>query len=193
MRRSDALVADSYHHFGTKKSGAKLMPMEAGERASTGCWPGEESLDELPIGRLFGIASRLVGLQWWRLVERSGLSVTGMWTLLALAREDGLTSREVAARTWCSPATMTGVADTLERDGYIERCRDGEDRRIVRLHLTGTGKAALEEVQTRLSQDLGSLFDYIYPADEPAVRRFLIDTVHRFGPLVRCDETRSGV
>ncbi len=168
------------------------MAVEAGGRASPGCWPGEESFDELPIGRLFGIASRLVGLQWWRLVERSGLSVTGVWALQALARENGLTSREVAERTWCSPATMTGVGDTLEREGHIERRRDSEDRRVVRLYLTGKGEAQLDEMQSRLSRELGSLFDYVDPADEPVVRRFLVDTVHRFGPLVRCDEARSG-
>lgn len=167
--------------------------MQESDLGSRGCWQGEQFLDELAVGQLFGIASRLVGLQWWRLMERSGLSVTGVWTLFALSREDGLTSRVASERTWCSPATLTGVADTLERDGFIERRRDDDDRRVVRLRLTSAGKAAVDDLREQLSAELGDLFDYVDPADEPVVRKFLIDTVHRFAPLVRPEEARVSV
>jgi hypothetical protein len=28
-------------------------------------------------------------------------------------------------------------------------------------------------------------FDYVAPADEPVIRKFLVDTIERFGTLVR--------
>lgn len=55
-----------------------------------------------------------------------------MSTLSALHQHGESNHRAVADRCFVRPATLTGVVDTPERDGLVERHRDGTDRRAVR-------------------------------------------------------------
>src|SRR5688500_5634804 len=56
-------------------------------------------------------------------------------------REDGpLTMGVLAQRCGVTDKTITGVVDRLERDGYVGRERDLEDRRVVRVALVKKGK-----------------------------------------------------
>ncbi|CAG0992896.1 putative HTH-type transcriptional regulator YusO [Burkholderiales bacterium] len=50
----------------------------------------------------------------------------------------------VGQRLGVSPSTMTGLADRLERGGYVERCRHPSDRRATVLALTRKGHRAFE-------------------------------------------------
>src|ERR1022692_4675180 len=43
-------------------------------------------------------------------------------------------------------ATITGLVDTLERDGLVRREHDSDDRRMMLVHLTQKGHAALREI-----------------------------------------------
>ncbi len=147
-------------------------------------WDDGRSLDELPIGRLFGLAARLTGAYWWRIAEGAGTSPAGMGILMILAASDGLKSSEVAQRAWTTRANITTVVDTLERDGYVERRRDDGDRRVVRLHLTDKGRQRIAELRQELTERWREAFDYVDPADEPAIRRFLLATIDRFGSLL---------
>jgi DNA-binding MarR family transcriptional regulator len=49
---------------------------------------------------------------------------------------------DVRRRLGLSPSTTTSLADRLERDGYVERRRSVDDRRVVLLALTGAGEKA---------------------------------------------------
>jgi DNA-binding MarR family transcriptional regulator len=44
-------------------------------------------------------------------------------------------------------ATITGLLDGLERDGFVERCPDPVNRRSVQVKLTATGQEFLEKVR----------------------------------------------
>lgn len=148
--------------------------------------PGsDEPVEEWSLPRLFGVAGRMLGAVGARLAGKHGLSPGGFFLLRTLLVEDGLSSGEVARRCWMTPATTTSLVDTLERDGYVRRKRDGADRRVVRLHLTDTGRAAADETQQRLSADLGRLYDFVDPADEAAIRRFLIELIERFSAAMK--------
>lgn len=41
-------------------------------------------------------------------------------------------------------STMTESLDRVEKAGYVERVRDGQDRRVVTIRLTATGRRMLE-------------------------------------------------
>lgn len=58
----------------------------------------------------------------------------------------GLTPAEIADRTGVTRATMTGLVDTLERDGFVRRAADTSDRRMMRVALTPRGRSFLEEL-----------------------------------------------
>jgi DNA-binding MarR family transcriptional regulator len=65
-----------------------------------------------------------------------------------------LTPSEVARRMTIpvTTATLTGILDTLERNGYIERKRHPTDRRRVNLHLTAEGRHVRDNVVPRVLQ-----------------------------------------
>jgi DNA-binding MarR family transcriptional regulator len=56
------------------------------------------------------------------------------------------TPAELAELCGVTRATMTGLIDTLERDGLVTREPDPEDRRMMAVKLTGGGHARLHRV-----------------------------------------------
>ncbi|WP_034487495.1 MarR family winged helix-turn-helix transcriptional regulator [Actinomadura oligospora] len=137
--------------------------------------------EEWPIGRLFGAAMRLGGPVMWRIVERHGMTPAGFFLLHVLrAHPEGLRAGDAARGLGVTPATLTSVVNTLERDGYVERRRHPDDRRAVLLHATEAGEALLAEVGPGIGADMNALYDVVPPEDEPAVRRFLLSMIDRF-------------
>lgn len=56
------------------------------------------------------------------------------------------TPAELAEKAGVTRATITGLVDTLERDGLVKREHDAGDRRMMQVHLTQRGQCALLEV-----------------------------------------------
>ena len=79
--------------------------------------------------------------------DHVGLGPVDMEFVDLIARMSPVTPGELAARSGLSPATVTGILDRLEKDGWILRERDTEDRRKVLI------KARLER-----TPELGRLF-----------------------------------
>jgi DNA-binding MarR family transcriptional regulator len=140
---------------------------------------------DAPLSALVSVATRLLSAFWMCTAQRAGISLAGLGVARLLAAHDGLKSSEVAARGWSTPGTVTSVVDTLVRDGYVERRRDPDDRRVVRLYLTDAGRRKVTESLTLIAPTWHGAFDYVDPADEPAIRKFLVDTIEHFGKLIR--------
>ena len=140
---------------------------------------------DAPLPALISVALRLLGAFLAQASQGVKVSTAGLSVLRLLAARDGLKSSEVAERGWWTPGTVTSVVDVLVRDGYVERRRDLADRRVVRLHLTGPGREVVGEAITAMAPKWQHAFDYVDPADEPVIRKFLVDTITRFGTLVR--------
>jgi DNA-binding MarR family transcriptional regulator len=145
---------------------------------------------DAPLPALVSVATRLLGAFWGCTAQGTGISPAGLGVIRLLAAHDGLKSSEVAARGWSTPGTVTSVVDTLVRDGYVERRRDPTDRRVVRLYLTGQGRRKVTESVSLIAPKWHGAFGYVDPADEPAVRRFLVDTIEHFGKLIREERGR---
>jgi DNA-binding MarR family transcriptional regulator len=56
------------------------------------------------------------------------------------------TPADLAEKAGVTRATITGLVDTLERDGLVTREHDSADRRMMLVHLTHKGHAALKEI-----------------------------------------------
>ena len=56
------------------------------------------------------------------------------------------TPAELADEAGVTRATMTGLVDTLEKDGLVTRKNDSEDRRTVQVQLTRAGRKRLEKI-----------------------------------------------
>jgi DNA-binding MarR family transcriptional regulator len=59
------------------------------------------------------------------------------------------TAGDLAKAAELSPASVSTMLDTLERDGIVERRRSESDRRVVVVTLTESGRALLNEKRER--------------------------------------------
>lgn len=71
-----------------------------------------------------------------------------------LWQRDGRQFNELASACCCSPSTITGVVDTLEKKGLVTRQANPQDRRSLLVRLTDAGRA-LE----RATPDLEMIFE----------------------------------
>ena len=76
-----------------------------------------------------------------KILGRYGLSQGRFLTLTVLNRdpEEEISPSDLAERVGVTRATMTGLLDTLAKDGWIERVQHNEDRRRVVVRLTREG------------------------------------------------------
>ncbi|MEU7618550.1 MarR family winged helix-turn-helix transcriptional regulator [Micromonospora rifamycinica] len=137
-----------------------------------------DALSGAPIGRLLAVAGHLADQRWGRyLAEHHGLTPAGMRVLFTLTHVDDATHGDVADRCFVRPATLTGIVDTLERDGFVERRRDEADRRSVRLALTDKGRERTRALVDRIHTDTPLTSVDADPAKRAVIRDFLIDVI----------------
>lgn len=90
-----------------------------------------------------------------------GLTAVQYTALTALQRQPGLSSAQLARRSFVSAQTMQEMIVKLERNGLVKRTPCEENRRILRLYLTEQGLAKLaesdhevDEIETEMLTDL---------------------------------------
>ena len=66
--------------------------------------------------------------------------------LLTLSDHGSLTMGELCDHLYLACSTATDLIDRMERNGLIERQRDQNDRRVIRLKITERGQEAIEKV-----------------------------------------------
>ena len=66
-----------------------------------------------------------------------------------LAREAGISQGEIGRLYGVDPSRITRLANQLEGEGWIERTRNPEDNRVVRMSLTSEGRRAFETASER--------------------------------------------
>ncbi len=88
------------------------------------------------IGAIERRAQRVVAMT----LSESGLTPDQYMVLASLRGRDGRPLREIAEVLRCSPSTVTGIADTMEKKGIVARQANPEDRRSSLLCLTAKGK-----------------------------------------------------
>jgi MarR family transcriptional regulator, organic hydroperoxide resistance regulator len=74
------------------------------------------------------------------LLEPLGLTYPQYLVLLTLWEEDGLPLKAVGQRLALDSGTLTPLLRRMETAGLVSRTRDGEDERLVRIHLSPRGR-----------------------------------------------------
>ncbi len=89
--------------------------------------------------------------------------------LSALAKEDGLSLSEVGKRVFLDKPAITGLADRLEKDNFVERRRTSKDRRVIQLFLTEKGSSLLQELD-----ELAAMVDHklVESLSKPDLEKF---------------------
>jgi DNA-binding MarR family transcriptional regulator len=80
-----------------------------------------------------------------RVHRPSGWTWAGFRVMFAVLVTGGAQPRDVARLAGVSKASVSGVLNTLERDGWVVRERKAEDRRVVTVRLTDRGRRAAVE------------------------------------------------
>jgi DNA-binding MarR family transcriptional regulator len=79
------------------------------------------------------------------LMKTVGLSGPQLGLLIIVKRYPLASLGEVSESMFLHTSTVSGIVDRLEAAGYLERHRDLEDRRTVRLQLTDKGNMAVAQ------------------------------------------------
>jgi len=113
---------------------------------------------EQVLGRLFGLAPRLVEIQDLGAREY-GMSYARGRVVAALHALGPVLMRKLSEAVGVTPRTITGLVDALEADGWVERRADPHDRRATIVALTPAAQTAfarLLEGYRGLARDLVS-------------------------------------
>lgn len=75
------------------------------------------------------------------------LTYTQYIVFLALWERDGLTVGEIGQRLLLDNGTLTPLLKRMEEQGWLLRAHSAQDERVVRVHLTGKGRALREQAR----------------------------------------------
>ncbi|MFJ7792518.1 MarR family winged helix-turn-helix transcriptional regulator [Pseudomonas sp. NPDC096950] len=89
-------------------------------------------------------------------LERVGLTYTQYITIVALWEADNQTVGSLGEKLFLESNTLTPILKKLEAMGYVQRQRDPEDERQVRINLTQAGRD-LRKDQPQLGADTTGL------------------------------------
>jgi MarR family 2-MHQ and catechol resistance regulon transcriptional repressor len=94
-------------------------------------------------------ASETIRTMASREIRDYGLTASQFAVMEALYWLGDLTFGELGQKVLMSGGNLTVVADNLERDGFVSRCRSTEDRRSIRVALTAAGRKRIGAVMER--------------------------------------------
>ena len=125
-------------------------------------------------------------------LKASGRGVPGGETELTLSQyfvmaamaDEALTVSEVARAARVAVPTATRALRALETRGFVDRERnDGEDRRLVTVALTPSGRSVLEEKRAWVQARQCEIFDGLTPAERETVTGALSAIAHDIDEL----------
>jgi DNA-binding MarR family transcriptional regulator len=87
---------------------------------------------------------RLRALYTKELAKNYDLSVMQLLCLECLYENDRLSMSDIAENIMVNVSTVTGIVDRLEKKGFLERCRESGDRRVITIALTEKGRTLAE-------------------------------------------------
>jgi DNA-binding MarR family transcriptional regulator len=136
---------------------------------------------ELPVdniailGRLHRCNSRYQALLTEE-VNAHGLGAAGFDVLAALRRSGPdfrRTSGQLATVGLISTGGLTQRIDRLEHDGFVERQRDPDDRRVVYVQLTERGRELVDSILTSHFEEQERMVGFLSAAERRQLARLL--------------------
>ena len=123
----------------------------------------------LTLAFLIHDATRLIRRDFRRRVAELGLT-TMQWRALAqLERNEGGSQAALADLLEVQPISLARVIDRLEAAGWVERRRDANDRRVLRIHLTKQAAPILTEMHRHAAATMDRALDGVAPEERDRV------------------------
>ena len=77
--------------------------------------------------------------------KQLGISSSQLWAMTELSLQPGLRVSDIADRLSIKNATASNMLDKIQSKHLLERKRENDDQRVVRLYLTDKGKKLLQD------------------------------------------------
>ena len=119
-----------------------------------------------------------------RLMMTHGASLARTKLLLLVARGGPVRSTDIASALGQAPRTVTEAIDGLERDGFVRRDPDPNDRRAKRISVTAAGEAAIAASEPIRSRFLLDVFGTLETDELHELVRVIGKMSHRIEQLV---------
>jgi DNA-binding MarR family transcriptional regulator len=158
------------------------------------------SLEMSPLLRLVSLAGHVTGQRYRRVMaDHHGLTPASANTLSMLAwgttrgfvdtgTPGRATHAELARRLLITPATLTGIVDTLVKAGFVARERGETDRRVVWLVLTDEGRAMARSIGSQLRDALDRA-NRPSAEHEAIIREYLTELIMKYHDKESLDES----
>ena len=123
---------------------------------------------------LFHIGQAVKGMFWdkSRLEHLTPAQVKSI-LFINYTRSDAITIGNMAKYLSCTPATASGIIDSLEKKALIMRSRDPEDRRRVHLSLTPDGERVAGEVEN-IGNEIEEIISSFTLEEQKMLERLLV-------------------
>lgn len=103
--------------------------------------------DNDSLGFIIHDVARMMRWNFERRAHEYNLTRSQWSVLVLLSRENGAQQKRLADIIGVTAITMTGLVDRLERDGWVERRQDTQDRRAKRVFLTDKVEPLIEKIK----------------------------------------------
>lgn len=111
-------------------------------------------------------AVNALSLSEGEVIRGVGLTESQFGALEALYHLGPLCQRELAGKVLKSAGNMTMVVDNLEKRSLVERRREGDDRRVVTVHLTKSGENLVRKALPGVVDALVRAFSVLSAKDQ---------------------------
>ena len=102
---------------------------------------------DVTVGFLIHDVSRMMRSWFDARAQHLGLTRAQWRVLIQLSAREGASQRELAEILEIDTVTLGRHIDRLERDQWLERRPDPNDRRVWRLHLTPAARPTMDEME----------------------------------------------
>ena len=81
-----------------------------------------------------------------RVKRETGLTGPQIWTIKVVHNHGPINISDIAKRMFLHPTTILGIIDRLEARGLVSRTRSKDDRRVIWVELTPSGRNLVDSV-----------------------------------------------
>jgi DNA-binding MarR family transcriptional regulator len=106
---------------------------------------------------------------------RLGVSMSQLHVMTILERHGDMPMSRLAEMIDVSVSNATGLIDRMEERGFVERDRVPDDRRVVLVRISETGRRLIDDIEVTRAQTLRSVLDRLDPDQLEGIARATAD------------------
>jgi len=106
-------------------------------------------------------------------IQHMSLTPAQLFVLMLILEKGSCRITEISRELAIATPTATGIVDRLERDGYVARHHDAEDRRAVNVVLTDKGSRFITQSHAEKFERFRKILQILSPAEQKQYLKIL--------------------